>query len=158
MERVNRILDNFQYQEYFNKIQSLETNRAFCGHTMEHFLDVARLSFIMVLEVGLKIDKEIVYATALLHDIGRYLEYTNETPHHEGSAIIAREILPECGFNEEEQAVIIEAIINHRQQQDEKTFSMIFYQADKLSRSCFSCPVQEQCNWPLEKKNMKVTI
>ena len=38
---------------------------------MRHFLDVARLAWIAGLEQGLGLDKEIVYAAALLHDIGK---------------------------------------------------------------------------------------
>ena len=158
MERVNKILFNPQYQEYFNQIQSLEADRKFCGHTMEHFLDVARLSFILAKEAGLEIDKEVIYATALLHDIGRYLEYTNGTSHHEGSVIIAQEILPKCGFTKEEQAVILAAILEHRKGQVGNNFPAIFYRADKLSRNCFACAVEKECNWSVEKKNMKVTL
>ena len=158
MERVNKILFHPKYQQYFQAIQSLELDRKFCGHTMEHFLAVARLSFIMVQETGLDVDKEVVYATALLHDIGRYLEYTKGTPHHEGSVMIAREILPECGFGEMEMAVIVSAIARHRKQMEQDDFPAIFYQADKLSRNCFDCPVESECNWPEEKKNKKVTL
>ena len=139
MERVNKILFNHQYQEYFQQIQSLEADRKFCGHTIEHFLDVARLSLILAKEAGLKVDKEVIYATALLHDIGRYLEYTKGISHHEGSAIIARELLPLCGFTESEQTVIIAAILGHRKEQEGNDFVALFYQADKLSRNCFSC-------------------
>ena len=158
MERVNKILFHPKYQQYFQAIQSLELDRKFCGHTMEHFLAVARLSFIMVQETGLEIDKEVVYATALLHDIGRYLEYTKGTPHHEGGVIIAREILPECGFSKTEMEVILPVIASHRNPTGQDAFSTIFYQADKLSRSCFDCSFRSECNWPEEKKNMKVTL
>jgi len=158
MERVNKILFNPQYQEYFHQIQSLEADRKFCGHTMEHFLDVARLSFILTKEAGLEIDKEVIYATAILHDIGRCLEYTKGISHHEGSAIIAREILPTGGFTKEEQATIIAAILAHRKGQAGNDFPAIFYRADKLSRNCFACTVEKECNWPVEKKNMKVIL
>jgi len=158
MERVNKILANPQYQEYLRQIQSLEADRKFCGHTIEHFLDVARLSFILAKEEGLEIDKEVIYATALLHDIGRYLEYTKGISHHEGSAIIAQELLSQCGFAKSEQAIIQEAILGHRKEQESDDFVAIFYRADKLSRNCFSCAVESECNWPIEKKNMKVIL
>ena len=158
MDRVNQILANPQYQYYFQKIQSLEVDRKFCGHTMEHFLAVARLSFIMVCEVGLEIDKEVIYATALLHDMGRGYEGLAKDDHHEGSAIIAREILGKCGFDETEEKTIIRAIKEHRTMSDKDDFSAIFYRADKLSRNCFACPVENECNWPDKKKNMRVIL
>ena len=174
MDRVNKVLFHPQYQQYYQEIQSLEADRKFCGHTIDHFLAVARLSFIMVQEAGLDIDKEVVYAAALLHDIGRYLEYTKGTPHHEGSVLIAQELLPECGFNDTEIAIIIQAIKGHREAfqkryckawdeelyklSDADNFAAIFNQADKLSRNCFACSVADECNWPVEKKNTKVVL
>ena len=39
---------------------------------MVHFLDVARIGTIIALEEGLKIDREWIYAAALLHDCGKH--------------------------------------------------------------------------------------
>jgi len=156
MKRINQILFHPEYQDCFREVQSLETDRKFCGHTMEHFLDVARLTYIFALEEGIKADREVIYAAALLHDIGRHLQYTQDIPHHEGSAKIAAKILPACGFTPAEQAVIIEAIHAHRRPQEKGSFSELLYRADKMSRNCFACPVQKECNWPHEKKNMKI--
>jgi uncharacterized domain HDIG len=166
MDRVNSILFHPKYQQYYQGIQSLEADRKFCGHTMEHFLAVARLSFIMVIKADLDIDKEVVYATALLHDIGRYLEYTQDIPHHEGSVMIARELLPECGFDDGEMKVIVRAIEGHRMSLEEgrqgisekDDFVAIFHKADKLSRNCFDCSVADECNWPEERKNQRITL
>jgi uncharacterized domain HDIG len=166
MDRVNSILFHPKYQQYYQEIQSLEADRKFCGHTMEHFLAVARLSFIMVKEAGLHISKEVVYATALLHDIGRALEYTDGTPHHEGSVMIARELLPECGFDDGEIKVIVRAIEEHRVALEEghqgilekDDFAVIFHKADKLSRNCFDCSAVDECNWPEERKNQRITL
>ena len=158
MDRVNRILFHPQYQHHFQRIQGLEGDREFCGHTMEHFLAVARLSFIMVGEAGLKVDKEVIYAAALLHDIGRGVEVSTGIPHHESSVIIARELLGECGFDEAEEEVIIQTIREHRTLSGGDDFPAIFYRADKLSRNCFECSVEGECNWPNEKKNMKVIL
>lgn len=156
MDRVNRILFHPKYQTYYKEIQSLETNREFCGHTMEHFLDVARLTYIFALEEGIAVPKEVIYGAALLHDIGRALEYTQGIPHHQGSAKIASEILPECGFTSAEQELIIDAILSHRNQQGKGSFCELLYRADKMSRNCYSCPAQKQCNWLAEKKNMEI--
>lgn len=156
MERVNRILTHSQYQKCINEIQSLETDRKFCGHTMEHFLDVARLTYILVLEEGLEIDKEVVYAASLLHDIGRHLEYTKGIPHQQASVEIGAGILEACGYSKEEQRMILEAIEGHRRIQEAGGFPGVLYRADKLSRNCFSCKVCGDCNWPDTKKNMRI--
>ena len=71
MNRVDLILEHPKYQEYLDKIKQAEEKRIFCLHNMNHFLDVARIAYIMNLEEELGIAKEIIYATALLHDIGR---------------------------------------------------------------------------------------
>ena len=46
MDRVNQIWRHPVYQEHYKKIQELESERIFCRHTPEHFLDVARLMYI----------------------------------------------------------------------------------------------------------------
>jgi len=166
MDRVNEILFHPRYQQYYQEIQSLEKDRKFCGHTMEHFLAVARLSFIMAQKKGVAIDEEVIYAAALLHDVGRSLEYRKSIPHHEGSVMIAQELLPECGFDDEETAEILRVIKGHRQRpevkcqiaSDEDDFATIFYQADKLARNCFECVVAEECNWSKEKKNKRIIL
>ncbi len=43
----------------------------YCRHGLEHLLDVARISYIQVLEDGLDYDENVLYAAALLHDIGK---------------------------------------------------------------------------------------
>ena len=50
MDRVNKILNHPLYKIEFNKIQELENTREFCNHTMEHFIDVARIAYIINLE------------------------------------------------------------------------------------------------------------
>ena len=70
MDRVNQIWNHPIYQNELNKLQLLETDREFCRHTPEHFLDVARLAYIRALEENAPVSKELIYCTALLHDIG----------------------------------------------------------------------------------------
>ena len=50
MERVNKILQDKQYQKCYKKIAKYEKKREFCRHNMVHFLDVARIAYIYVLE------------------------------------------------------------------------------------------------------------
>ena len=50
MERIQKILNHPLYQEQFKLLQDAEKDREFCRHTMEHFVDVARLMYIYTLE------------------------------------------------------------------------------------------------------------
>lgn len=156
MDRVNRILANEKYKMHLEKINAAEETRLFCCHNMGHFLDVARIAMQLNHEEGLGISKEIIYATALLHDIGRHVQYANGTPHEKASVDLAPEIMAECGFDEKEQEGILTAIGNHRNKKiaGEKNLSGIIYRADKLSRPCFSCKVEKECDWSKAKKNL----
>jgi uncharacterized protein len=157
LNKVNSILNNEKFKEYLNKNKESEKERTFCGHDLQHFIDVARIAYIMTLENNLKIDKEIVYATALLHDIGRWMQYNKGISHEIASCGLAEDILIECGFNVEERTIILNAILNHRKKVVEnETFEHIFYLSDKLSRNCFSCKAIKECNWSEEKKNHKI--
>ena len=98
MDRVNQIWNHPLYQTELRKLQLLEADREFCRHTPEHFLDVARLAYIRALEENYPVSKELIYCTALLHDIGRARQYEDGTPHDEAGAIIAGQILKELGF------------------------------------------------------------
>lgn len=157
LNKVNSILNSERFNEYLNKNKESEKERKFCRHDLQHFIDVARIAYIMTLENNLKIDKEIVYATALLHDIGKWMQYNKGVSHEIASYELAKDILIECGFNEKERSIISNAILNHRKKVNEKgTFDYIFYLSDKLSRNCFNCKAIDECNWSEEKKNYKI--
>ncbi|MBQ7775592.1 MAG: HD domain-containing protein [Lachnospiraceae bacterium] len=158
MERVNTIFKNHKYQEYIDRIKQAEENRIFCLHNMSHFLDVARIAALINEEERLGISKELIYATALLHDIGRYVQYADGTPHELASARLAPEILQEVGFEPQEQEEILYAIREHRNAEiaKEKSLAGIIYRADKASRACFACVVQDLCDWKAEKKNLEI--
>lgn len=154
MERIDQILQHPAYREALSKIEDLEKTRIFCGHDFTHFLDVARIAYIMNLEEGTKIPKAQIYAAALLHDIGRHEQYLYGTPHHEASAKIAGKILSECGFLEEEKANILEAILEHRAEPgNQSDLSAVLYRADKMSRPCYRCKAEPECHWSDTKKN-----
>lgn len=156
MERVNRILGHNLFRLYVEKNRVAEEGRHFCHHDMGHFLDVARLAMILNLQRGLFIPEEMIYAVALLHDIGRWQQYEDGTPHEKASAYLAPEILSDCGFTEGETEQIISAILNHRNEsiREEQTLSGILYRADKMSRSCFCCEMEKECGWKGNKKNL----
>ena len=105
----------------------------------------------------LSIDKELVYATALLHDIGRYEQYENGTPHNEAGAKLAGQIMASCGFTEDECGLAVNAIKGHRRDSsDRNIFCHLLYKADKLSRDCYHCEAEPECYWSAEQKNMRV--
>ena len=158
MNRVNAVWRHKIYQSCLAKLRDWEEKREFCRHTPEHFLDVARLTWILALEAGIAADKEIVYAAGLLHDIGRFRQYEEGIPHEQASAELAEQILKDCGFEEQEQEEILRLIRKHRTAGQAEDLAGLFYRADKLSRSCFSCPAREKCNWPEEKKNLEIRI
>ena len=157
MERVNAILRSDLYMELLRLTKEWEDSHpVFCRHGIEHMLDVARIAYILRLESGgnHELSEEIIYAAALLHDIGRARQYRDATPHERESARIAALLLPECGFDEAETALILDAISSHRMRGGggEKTgLAELIYRADKLSRRCFDCTMTDECNW--EHKN-----
>ena len=65
MTRVQAIWQHPLYQKHLNALTRLESDRIFCRHTPEHFLDVARLAYIFALERNLDCFRELIYCTAL---------------------------------------------------------------------------------------------
>ena len=155
MEKINKILMNPLYKEKFERLRILEKNRKFCNHTLEHFIDVARIAYIINLEENLKFDKEIIYAAAMLHDIGRADEYDIGTPHNIAGSYIARNILLSTeSFSNEDIETIVSAVKEHRSVSYKTTdLGELICRADKLSRCCFNCKALDECNWSEEKKN-----
>ena len=153
LQRARCIWAHPLYQQEYQRLQTLERGRAYCRHDLYHFLDVARQCQIAVLEQQLPIAKDVVYAAALLHDLGKGLQYAEQIPHHEASAALARKILPECGYLPSEIAQITHAILLHRQKTDDtQPLAALLYQADKQTRLCFCCTASADCNWPDEKR------
>lgn len=156
MNRVNQIWNHPLYQKELGKLQILEKDREFCRHTPDHFLDVARIAYIQALEANDPITKEMIYCTALLHDIGRARQYEDGTPHDEAGALIADKILRDLEFSDGEIAAIVSAIRGHRALSDQSILGKLIYTADKKSRNCFSCKAETECYWSPQKKNMTI--
>ena len=114
MTRVNAIWHHPLYQMNYKKIQKIEKDRVFCCHGMIHSLDVARLAYIRNLELDLGYKKELLYAAAILHDIGKAYQYEEKIPHEIAGEEIAAKILgtlPEdVAFSEEECKLILQAV------------------------------------------------
>ncbi|MGN1165005.1 MAG: HD domain-containing protein [Lachnospiraceae bacterium] len=160
MKRVWQIYCHPLFKNCLEKLKITEEKRIFCRHDLVHFFDVARLAYIFSMERSYEISKEEIYAAALLHDIGKWKQYTDGTPHERASAEIAEKILRDTGFSEEEQNRIISAILCHRKkngQNESDPLAEILYDADKISRSCYACPAEPECNWSIEKKNLNIT-
>lgn len=160
MHRLDKICSHPLWQKCLGEIGRLEADRIFCGHDVQHFLDVARIAYIENLEQEVGIPKELIYAAALLHDIGRHLQYTEGISHEEASAKLSETILTDCGFTVKEKEEILQAIGLHRNPGTAENTGLagLLYRADKKSRACGFCEAKEQCNWPEEKKNLKLTI
>lgn len=155
MERFNYILNDEKYIYYLQRNKSFEKGRKFCKHNLKHFLEVARIAQIINLEENLGFEKELIYATAILHDIGKSFQYENGTPHEIASSEIATEFLEKYEFSNDEIDVIKQGILGHRDKKSEG-FSSLIYKADKLSRLCLTCKAKNECNWSDEKKNLMI--
>ncbi|MGN1126752.1 MAG: HD domain-containing protein, partial [Ruminococcus sp.] len=118
MIRVNKILNNRLFKDCMQEIDCAEKERIFCCHGIEHLLSVARIMWINALENNMGIDKEMIYATALLHDIGRARAYHLNTDHAIESGKIAHQILSELNFEKDKIDKIIYAIVHHNDHEE----------------------------------------
>ena len=78
-----------------------------------------------------------------------------EFPIQMAGVPIAEKILKDCGFEETERTEMLTAIARSSETKTaaaEKNLNGLIYRADKLSRSCFACPVEKECDWIAEKK------
>lgn len=158
MDRIDRILKHEKFLYHLNENCKAEVDRKFGQHDLSHFLDVARIGEIINLERGLGLERELIYAAALLHDMGRHVQYEDGTPHELAGAEIALQILADCGFNNSETDVIVEAIKSHRDASvsAEDNLRGVLYRADKASRTCFACDVVQECHRSDDKKNLTI--
>ncbi|MBR6402037.1 MAG: HD domain-containing protein [Eubacterium sp.] len=157
MERVSAIMADDRYIKRMEEIKQAEVSRKYCRHGYEHLLSVARIAYILSLEDNLDIKKDVIYGTALLHDIARFSELEKKTNHRIAGPVLAKPILTDAGYSAEEVKEMCEAIELHGTFPDETgTLAAILYRADKLSRNCFDCEMTDTCNWPDERKNLKV--
>ena len=81
------------YRAHYRQLAEYEASRPFCCHQLPHLMDAARIAYIENLERELGFSRVVVYAAALLHDIGKDEQYRAGVPHEEAGARIAREIL-----------------------------------------------------------------
>jgi HD superfamily phosphodiesterase len=157
--RVDRILQDSFFQECMTRNQMREINRKFCKHTLQHVIDVARITYIIMLEKsdiklfisehnlsGREQAKEIIYAAALLHDIARWREYETGEDHAACGAEAAVAVLERAGFSREETKIITRAIREHRRMvEDVSILGERLCRADNLSRACTQCEASGEC-------------
>lgn len=154
MEYVRKLIQETDYLEQMKRLEGLEKERKFCRHGLNHVLDVARIAWIYALEEGLPIEKEMIYLTALLHDVGRILEYQKGIPHHEAGLTMAKKYLEQIGYPKEKCISVYEAIEEHRDKNKlNDDFINIIKKADNHSRNCFFCEATGECKWSEERKN-----
>lgn len=160
MERIQKIFKHPLYRENFYKLQEAEKDRKYCRHDLSHFMDVARISYIYSLEEGEDVDKVLIYAAALLHDIGRARQLEEGIPHEAAGAELAEEILEAVGFNEEHVSLITKAIALHRNADENfpSKLAEYIYRADKASRKCYCCKAAEDCKWEHDRRNREIYI
>ena len=157
MDRVERILADPFYKKQIKKIYESEYDREFCRHGFGHAVSVARIAYILAREEQHDLRKDVIYGTALLHDVGRYTEYEKTMSHHEAGAVCAAEILERAGYSTEEREMMCRAIRAHKDPSGGGgTLESVLYRADKLSRNCFLCDAREECYWPEERKNRTI--
>lgn len=154
MDRLNAVRNSSKYKLLLGRINENEADRKFCRHGIEHCLNVARIAYIMNLEQKLHIPKEIIYTASLLHDIGRADNSISGKNHQELSCIYAEDIMKDCGFDENEIEIVLEAIAAHNTDGISQTgLPYLLYKADKLSRNCFDCDMYQECYWETDAKN-----
>ena len=157
LTETNKIFASTRYKSTISRIENHEETRIFCRHNMAHFLDVARIATILCQLENVEMPIDVIYPTALLHDIGRLEEIEKGTPHEIASVALAKDFLAITDFSEEEKASILDAIANHRNK-NTTGFNRLFYMADKASRPCYACPAESQCHWDQHKKNLTILL
>lgn len=118
MPRVDALVRSAAFRRALAAIEDAERERPWCRHGLAHLLDVARIAWIDALEHGLPLSKDVVYAAALLHDIGRAAQYACGEPHDAAGSRMATEMLDELPaalrYAADERACIVAAVAGHR--------------------------------------------
>jgi uncharacterized protein len=103
------------------------------AHTLDHTMRVYSLS--MQLSENLPVNRRVLEAAALLHDIGRPKEAESHISHSITSGEMARDILAMVGYSDLEIEQVVSAIRTHRFSEGIKPTSLegqILSDADKI--------------------------
>lgn len=74
---LQEVFNGNLYQEYKVNPAGMSYHHAYIGGLLEHSIDVAQLALAMSVQVG-NVDKDVVIAGALLHDIGKLKEISSD--------------------------------------------------------------------------------
>ncbi len=176
------ILNDKNYISTVEKIAIFEKDRLYCKHDVAHFQKVGKIMYNLAKFVDLTDSQDLqdlCFTIGLLHDMGRYEEYTNGISHDKALSF-SREILLHYNCSLDYIENICKVISNHRgriaiadmenvlnsidvKRDDFWEIMIILLQiADQLSRSCDTCVVVDKCKWREEEKckleNMNLTI
>jgi len=151
-KRINNILDDADFISAIEQINKKERGRKFCKHGTQHYKKVCNIAYKLNMHNNHALTKDVVYATGLLHDIGRSVSNNN---HSDFSAKMAKPILEKAGFNNFEQQDILQAIKFHSCgiQSKISILADIIYKADRLSRDCDNCSEKACC-----KNHIQTTV
>lgn len=171
MKRVEILLKDSFYNDYIQRNVTEEKSSGSCRHDLQHHIDVARITYILILEPndlnyfvrdnglsGKLAAKEVIYAAGMLHDIGKWKEYNTGIDHAAFGASLAHDILPRAFFNPTEIELICRAIYEHSNiSRDISFLGEKLHRADNLSRVCNECENIEKCP-KLTNREASVTI
>jgi len=169
LKRVELLINEALYNEHMQRNVSQEVEPKIYEHGFHHHLDVARITYILILEhndlnyfvresglSGKLAAKEVIYAAGLLHDIGKWKEYKEGIEHASYGAMVARDILPRAFFNPNEVDIICRAIYEHSNISKDMSFlGERVHRADNLSRVYTERDFREQCS---TMKNKEICI
>lgn len=158
MKRVRSLLEHPYYRQCLREIEQLEQDRIYCRHGLPHLLDVARIAALLATDRKADYPRDVIYAAALLHDLGRLKQYTAGQPHAQAGIAMAQDILRDTAFTQQEQADILTAIGGHQRGDTSNCLTQLLYEADEASRMCFTCPAADTCYWPEERRNHTILL
>lgn len=162
MPRIDYICANGLFRRHLGNVHSWNRG-ASSAATVLTICSMSLALCIKNLEEQLEFDREVIYATALLHDIGKDEQYESGISHDVASERVADAILggmpDDVAFEPADAAAIKTAILGHRKLRvNSQPLERLLYAADKASRACFACPARNACNWSDDKKNLSIRV
>lgn len=155
-DKIELILEHELFVNNMKKCMDYEKERIYCKHDIYHSFDVARICYIIILENKMNYSRELVYALALLHDIGRARQYEFGEKHNEVGSELAAIIMHDVGFQVQEISLVKNVILEHSGEhilEPPSSLDKGFFQADFLARKCMWCNAKKTCKWMT--KNIK---
>lgn len=158
MDIIEKLKTHPDFITCLEEIEKFEHKRIFCKHDMPHFIEVGKIMEMENEKEDLGYSREVIWAASLLHDLGKSVQYKDETPHHIAGQEIARTILRECDYSDSDIEDICKAIKEHSGFDKKMGLSELLRKSDKLSRRCFECKAYKDCKWPIERRNKRSYI